>query len=516
MDSPPGRTLFLIAAAFAACSLDGSSGLPPGDNQESTRTFDVDFQHPLAPVLSLGGIDGSVPRSSPSEIGWAEHYQQHGVEYARIPRGSKCGITLDAVCPDPGVELGGEPLCTYGFEALDRTVRDLYQMGIHTIWQAMFDVGVGACEARDGIEVATRTVGDPEVWPGVVSQVLSHLRSLGILPSEVEFLPDATGVGGYDVSQFIQLFNLYDAFIDRLRGDFPRDGDGVSAFRILAPSLAVAHPDEFDDPETGVRGFIDHVAGQTARMPDLLSLVTISESPRERLAIWEAARERLDKAGMSSVGLADLGPRIGETTWESLAEQLDTRSARSAFLGARLTASRILAQGVLDLMVADRWAGPRESADSVAGEDLFLADGGTALPALNVMMPLYLMASRDAVRVDTVLRDGIGPSDGNGFAVLAARIGEKGAAVLVAASEASRVGQRMTYQLQVSGIPDWVQRVTVRKAVVARNTKSFGFNEVTEVEVGKNGLFLTRDIDVPSVHYIELDFLTGDRGEESG
>ena len=80
----------------------------------------------------------------------------------------------------------------------------------------------------------------------------------------------------------------------------------------------------------------------------------------------------------------------------------------------------------------------------------------------------------------------------------------------------SWLGRRMNYQLHVSGFPDWVQRVTLRKAVVDQHTTAFSFNEVTVVEVDQEEMFLTRDIDVPSIHYLEWDFHSEAMGEEQG
>lgn len=501
--------LLVLILLPMGCDLGGGGALSPGSNAGSTRTFDVDLDTPLGPVRSFGGLDGDVPMTSITEDNWAKGYQQHGVDMARVPRGSGCAITLDAVCPDPAVSATTDPLCNYGYDTLDRTMTDLLQMGIQVVWQAMFDVGKGGCEPRDGIEVATRPVGDPEVWPAVISQVLVHLRSKGLLPSMVEFLPDAMGVGGYQANQTIQLLNLYTAFITRLRADFPPDRLGKKPFLVLAPSLPFGEAADLEDPDSTLAAFIDDMAPHPARHPDRLSVSTVACTPGDRLALWQALRERLDEAGMTEVGLADVGPRLTDSTWLEMDDKLATAGRRSAFLAARLAAARILGQGRLDLMAADRRSGPRSGDDKVAGEDLFFDSDGDALPALNGTLPLHLMASRGAVRVKMDENDEP-ENDTRGFVAMAATYGETSVALMATASEAARVGQVMNFQFNIHGLPSWAGYATLRRAVVDEGTRAFSFVETSTVKVVDGGIFVSREITVPSIHYYELDLLKED------
>ncbi|NOZ01399.1 MAG: hypothetical protein GXP54_05860 [Deltaproteobacteria bacterium] len=494
--------IILSGALHLSCAIGGGGERAPGYG--TTRTFDVDYSDPVAPVKAFNGLDGGPPSASAVGSGWALNYQQHGMGLARTPRGSGCGFTLDAVCPNPAESADIEPLCAYGFNTLDRQVSDLFQLGMLVVWQAMFDVGAGACEPRDGIEVATRTVMDPEVWPVVVSRVLGHLRTLGRLPQYVEFLPDATGIGGYGANQTFQVMNLYDAFIERLRQDFPDDDKGKRAFSVLAPSFAVRGLDDLTDPKASVGAFIDHVSTRPGRQPDIVSLITTAPTPDGRLELWRAARDSLDGAGMASVGLAEMGPLIDETVWSSLSDRLDTRKARSAFYAARLTAAGILGQDVLDMMVADRRSGPRSSAQAVAGEDLFFGEDGAALPALSAAMPWYLMNSRHAVRLGARLRGSDGPSDGEGMVVMGAKAGDSEVMLLIAASGANKVGDVMTFQIELEGLPAWAVSAQLSRAVVDRNTSAFAFIEKEDVEVRDGALFISREVGVPSINYLDL------------
>jgi len=495
-----------LVTLTASCSLGGGSGLPPGYNEKSTRTFDIDLDEEKALVRPFAGLDGGVSPTSALDSGFALLYQQHGVGRVRIPRGSRCTITLDKVCPDPAGSVEEDPVCAFGFEALDRAMRDLVKLGIEPVWQAMFDIGAGACEVKDGIGTAVRTVSDPEIWPVVVSRVLAHLRAIGLFPSYVEFLPDAMGTGGYSEGQVYQVLNLYDAFISRLRDDFPGKEGEDRPFDVVAPSFPITYGSGPDDGDSPMDAFLDHLSGQSHKTPDVISMMSVSGTLEERLSIWEALRKRLDESGMSDSGLADVGPRLTEAVWEGLSDVLHSKRERSAFLAAHLAAAKILAQDVLDMMSADRWSGPRATDDSQAGEDLFMEDDGSALPALTSMLPFYLMESAGAVRVKTVLRGTSEPSDNNGFAAMTA-VSASGARVhvVIAAADQSMVGKRMAYQLEFSGMPVWANSGELSLAVVSSNTGAFGFGGSVTVALDDGKLFVTREIDVPSVHCLSIE-----------
>ena len=160
-------------------------------------------------------------------------------------------------------------------------------------------------------------------------------------------------------------------------------------------------------------------------------------------------------------------------------------------------------------MAADRRSGPRSGDDKVAGEDLFFDSDGDALPALNGTLPLHLMASRGAVRVKMDENDEP-ENDTRGFVAMAATYGETSVALMATASEAARVGQVMNFQFNIHGLPSWAGYATLRRAVVDEGTRAFSFVETSTVKVVDGGIFVSREITVPSIHYYELDLLKED------
>ena len=61
---------------------------------------------------------------------------------------------------------------------------------------------------------------------------------------------------------------------------------------------------------------------------------TQGEWAQLRLGLKQVLRERLDEAGMTEVGLADVGPRLTDSPWLEMDDKLATAGRRSAFLAA--------------------------------------------------------------------------------------------------------------------------------------------------------------------------------------
>lgn len=78
------------------------------------------------------------------------------------------------------------------------------------------------------------------------------------------------------------------------------------------------------------------------------------------------------------------------------------------------------------------------------------------------------------------------------------------------------MGQVMTCQFNLEGLPDWAGYATLRRAMVDEGTSGFSFIESSTVEVVDGGIFLSRAITVPSVQYFELDLEQGEWDASGG
>ena len=492
---------FLLAILLSGCSADDGT-LPPGFLQDTTRIFAADFTTHPTRVQSLGGLDGSPVATVKGAPDLTSVYQGNGVRQVRVPRGTACAATLDAVFPDTYAPV--DPATSFVWEPLRTILETSWVNDMKVIWQVMFDVGKGACTPMGPVELGA-PVSDPDQWSQIAMAVLGQFKDLGFPPVWVEFLPDAFGAGGYKAGTDSQVFNLYEKLHAALRAKFPADAaTGKSPFLLAAPSLPVTGPAEFGDPKAPMGNFVASILAKPSRAPDLLSFSPVAGLPEDHLAMARAARVAVSSWGATGVGIAALGARVSAASWAALAASLKTPADRSAWAAAHLTATRILLQGVVDLMAADRWGGPRAQG-SLAGEDLFVSATGAALPALQAMLAFYLMELAKADRVPVVLRGGTQASDGHGVAALAALSADgKKAFFLVAAADPDRIGQRLTYRFEVTGLPAETTGWELHRALIDSASEDFQFLEQSEVSSPGGTLLLSRDIMVPSVQYIEL------------
>jgi hypothetical protein len=496
----------VVVLAFAqAC--EGGGVVPPGTIEGTSRTFRVSLAPPGAKVKPLAGLDG-VPAADPSKsLEVASLLPANGVRQARLPRGSGCRLTLDALHPDdtpPATSLD-----TVALADLDTVFRGSAMAGITVVHQAMFDVGAGACTPAGPVEKG-RPVLDPDLWADTVVAVVKEMRNRGLGPGWVEFLPDAFGAGGYASNALFAVENLYSPFLEAQRKAFPADDAGRP--RVMAPSLPAPLASSFTDPKGALGSIVADWREKPTRAPDALSFRSEGLLPEDHLALARAARAALDPP-LSQVGVAIVGARLSAAAWDALAPYATTRHTRSAWLAAHLAVARIVLQDAVELFVADRWGGP-VAAGALAGEDLFVdtTAGGPddppaprALPALQSMLAFRLMEAGGATRVKAAYLDGTEPTDGHGVGVLAARSADGGTLyLLVAAADPGNAGKHLAVTLDVSGVTPADQVVRVRSAVVDATTSSFVFTGESTKAAAAGRLTLLRDVLVPSVHYVEV------------
>jgi hypothetical protein len=498
----PGAVLCVLF--LGSCEPGGGEILPPDYNAKYTRSFVADLAIKKTAVKAFAGVDGS-PVGAGGKPDLSAAWHGDGVRFAAVPRGTDCGATLDKVFPNAG--LPATDSAGYQFGPLDKVIQPLVKRGIPVIWQAVWDVGEGACSiAPNGGDQASYKVNDPDLWAAVSIGVLQHLKSAGTLPAYVEFMPDAFGAGGYDAKIDLDRVQvLHSKLVQGLRHEFPEDpASKKKPFQILSPSITV--PDEAEVERSGspIATFITRMKDTASDQPDVFAYQGQGTRPEDILAVARSVRAALKGAGLAKLPVADVGPRPSPDLWEGLSKTLDTVQRRSAYYGTFLAASKILLQDELVLVLADRWAGPRTGTARV-GEDLFVGSDDTPLPALHSILGFYLMEVAGAVRVETTIKDGTVPGDGKGVVAMTALSQDgKKVFVMVAAADPDLLGTKLKYQVDVGGVGAWAVSASASRAVVDAGTLSFHYSDVKDVPIAAGHMIVSGDIGVPSLHYVEI------------
>lgn len=509
-----------VLVILSGCEISSSEPLPDAYFQESTRAFTVragqtlrDADDQPLPVRSLGGFDGApgVPGGMPVD----EFFQRSGVKAVRFPRGWGCEFTLDTVFPS--VLADPESNASYRLDPLEQLARSFVSRGMLPIWQAQYDVGGGACRL-DGTLGRGDPIGDPVLWGQVVNGVLAQMnRKIGAYynteyrerlaqlrqrPGYVELLPDPMGASGYAMLGIDYLLPAYTAFFDALEvADMEATTERV--LDVAAPSFRVEGAGALADQDSPMRRFLAFVAQRSGSGPDLWSLLSTVRTPEDHVALIQGLLDRVDLQGLSNHRVADLGMRVAPDVWQERAADLATPAERSAYLGAFLAMVKILGQNRLELLVPDRWGGPRASADAQAGEDLFLDAAGNGLPAFHSLTPFFLMELGKAVHVPVDAADGV--SGARDVRVLAGRDPDGNVGIIVAAlplPDDARVGYRVTVRLEVTGLGSGAW--TMRRAVIDQVTTGFGYTESARAVPAEGVLIVSRQVVAPSVQYFEL------------
>lgn len=517
------RRLLPLLLVLSGCEFSSTDPLPEGYNPESTREFTiradvtiVDDQDRPVPIRTLGGYDGGP--ETPDGVTVDAFYQRSGVKVVRFPRGWQCDVTLDQVFPS--VLADPESTDSYRFTDLEAMAKGFVSHGMLPIWQALYDVGSGACRA-DGPVGRSDPIGDPVLWSQAVVGTLEFLNrkvapyfkdetyaariaEVGLNPGYVEVLPDPMACCGYANLGLDYLLPAYGALFEALDQSDQAD-PGTRILDLVAPSFRVAAPSDLSDEDAPMARFLDFVAQETAgRGPQVLSLLSTTASPDDQAALVKALKDRAGTLGLQTTRVADLGMRVDPAVWTARAADLDTTAKRSMWLGAFLAMARILDQETLELLVPDRWGGPAAEPGDQAGEDLFQAANGNGLPAFHTMVPFFLMDLGKAVRVavDTI-DDTAGPRD---LRVLAGRKEDGALAVVIVAlptPDDPRVGYRLTYRLDLRGLDG--DAYTLRRAVIDAGSTDFRYSESSRVAPVDGALAVARQIIAPSVQYLELN-----------
>lgn len=563
-------SLSLLAVAVASCDVSNSPPLPEGYNQAITRAFTVRLDAPVEGadgkplyVRAFNGLDGSP--LVPQDYGPVTFSQRAGVKLLRFPKGWGCQMTLDAIFPDAANDPSKS--ASYQIGPLQNTAVEMVLRDILPMWQTIYDVGPDACTSIDGVGKGTARIGDVDTWARVVAGVterlsnatapyfepprfsakkMARMEAMHLRPGYVEFLPDALATANYAKGGIASLLPVYVAWRRAFDAVFT-EGGATRIQALVAPSLPAVGAEDATTPGRPLKDFLDYVSPQKSLAPEVFSFLSNTSSPEAHLALVRAARQALDGIELTAVQVADTGLRLSDDAWKSLATLYDTRARRSAYLAAFLTTVKILEQDELDLLVVDRWGGPRAMESSIAGEDLFQSDDAVPLPALLALEPFDRMDDVEATRVqvsevpwpaansadvrgalasdtgsdagsDATASDAVDedvpasgelPLEGDPVRVLAARSNTGGmAAVVVALPRAmpARAGVRMRYQLDVEGVPPTSARWVLQRYHVDATTVGFrGPVESSAVVPDAEGhVRIVRDITGPAVDYMEL------------
>jgi hypothetical protein len=524
------------------CGLETTEPLPEDYYSSGLRQFTVHADRPVttgtgspARVRSMTGFDAS-PLVAPQES-LEGLYQRLGVRAARFPRGWDCVGTLDDVFPDRTADPGRDE--NYDLTGPGDLARILWSKGILPIWQAQHDVGAGSC-LPTGTVGSGDTISDPNLWAAVVGRVareinnrgqgirgnqdfMRNLGELGLRPGYIEVLPDPLRESGYERLGINALLPVYSALLGELARVWQDVGDR-RILGVIAPSIRVSVVEELNDGTKPVPMFLRHVAVTPEQAPDVLSIRTAAATPEQQSALLKATMEAADQAGLVDWKFADTGVGVSRLIWEDRADTLDSPARRSLFFAAFLTSVRILAQDLAVILVPDRWAGPLAPGDTTAGEDLFQQSDGRALPAMAAQMPFFLMelAGATRVQVDRVITADPGPDaveatslttpPENPLApreiqVLASRTGNGGMLILLSVLPLpadSRIGHRLTCDLDIQGLPVLEGNWTTRIGMIGETTGEFRFTESYRMPIPAAGTRIRRTVTVPSVHYLEL------------
>ncbi len=533
--------LTLSLLAITACDTSSSDALPSGYHEAVTRAFAIHMDSPVTGadglpvrVRAFNGVDGSA--RSPSYESPLVYSQRSGVQVLRIPEGWGCKYTLDALFPDADADATDPD--AYQVIGLNDAAIDLSSRGILTMWQTIYDIGAGieSCTSIDGV-ARGRTITGVAKWAEVVTRVadrlsrateiyyrnpkvLENLALLGLKTGYIEFLPDALTTSGYATGGLSALFPVYTAWRTAFSA---APQNGLTRIQsLVAPSLPAAGAEDVTTPGRLLCDFLARMAQQPLLLPEVLSFLSNTASPEAHLALVQAVRAALDSAGWKDVQVADAGLRLSDEAWASLLPVHSTPARRSAYLAAFLASVKILAQDDLDLLVADRWGGPRIPPTAAAGEDLFQTSDGEAMPALLSLSPFFRMDQDQATRVqahpEEWSADGAvvevtgsstsGQSGGDTVRVLAARRAKEGLTAVIVSLPAAipaAEGVRMRYHLDIDGLPATPARWTMNRYRI--DATSLGFQGAVEQSVvvpvdGK--VRIVRDITGPAIDHVEL------------
>ncbi len=516
--------LMTTMVILAGCEISVSDPLPDGYIASSTRVLSIRVDQPLTddhgkalPVRTMGGFDGGPAAPITESVNVL--YKNAGVKAVQFPRGWGCDYTLDGVFPNVLADPGSDG--SYRFTDIEDMAKGFVSHGMLPIWQALYDVGSGTCRADDK-GGAGNPIGDPVLWGEVVTHTLGYLNrkvapyfndeykarlaELGMSPGYVEVLPDPMTCCGYQALGFDYLQPVYSALFESL-ARLDEESAGSRILAVAAPSYRISTTNEISDQTSPMGRFLAFAAQRPAgQVPDLWSLMSSTRSPDAQTALLGSLQAGLAAQGLPSTRVADLGMRVAPAVWEARAADLDTTAKRSAYAGAFLTMAKILGQDTIELIVPDRRGGPAGKVDAMQGEDLFLDADGTPLPAFHTLMPFNVMDLSKSVRV-RVEDDNAsaGPRD---IRVLAGVNKDGGVGIIVAmlpTLDDPRVGYRVTYRLQISGLPDGPR--TLRRAIIDAGTTGFRYTESSLATPTRGLLTIARQATSPSVQYLELNVL---------